>query len=142
MHAYVGTGALDVGAPPRRVAKTIAHRILDPQRGEFEALERALLGGDVHPQGTLDAKEPRPLDRTRRVVDALLVAIAEIGDFPQHARSDARPKVGCVADFPAAAERHPAGDSGSLRSFQRDEFAKQQILEPARRAGEERLRTA
>src|SRR6266849_5267898 len=47
---HIGSGALDVGPLPRRVAKTIAHRILDPQRGEFHALERALLGGDIDPQ--------------------------------------------------------------------------------------------
>src|SRR6185503_4926994 len=63
--AHFGRGALDARALAERIAEAVAHRVLDAQRGELEALERALLRRDVHAQCALHGEEPRPVEPLR-----------------------------------------------------------------------------
>ena len=89
MHAHIGIGAVDARALAERVAKPVAHRVLDAQRRELEALQRALLRRDVDAQRALDAEVARPVDGLRRGVEILLVAVVELADAPEDARGDA-----------------------------------------------------
>src|SRR5260221_13836317 len=100
MNPHVGRRPVHVGPAPLRVAETVARGILDAPGGEFQALQRALLRGDVDPDASFDGKVLRPVDRLRRCIDVVLVAVVELADAPEDARGDPRPEVGAVADLP------------------------------------------
>src|SRR5262249_28143194 len=54
VYAHVGTRAVAVGPAAEPLAKAVADRVLDAQGGELEALQRALLRGDVDTQRAFD----------------------------------------------------------------------------------------
>ena len=74
-----------LGAFAGRVAQQVADRVLDAQRGEVQAAQRAVLRGGVDAQG-LPRRDPlRPGDRARQRVEVVLVVVAALADLDQHA---------------------------------------------------------
>ena len=144
MHPHIGIRALDARPLAEGIAKAVDHRVLDAQRRELEALQRALLRRDVDAQRALDTEVARPVDGAHRCVEVVLVAIVEFADAPQDARGEPRPEVRAVAGVPAAGEGdaagHRAGGDTEIR-----ELAHQKLLEAARTGREPmeqlRLRT-
>src|SRR5688572_6259854 len=123
--------ALHVGALAQGVAKPVADGVLDAQRGELEALERALLRGEIDAQAALHVEELRPVERFRSCINILLIAIRERIDFPKNARRDARPQVGSITDVPTARKGDSPGDNRRLRSAQRLELLGKKLFEAA-----------
>src|SRR5689334_5997965 len=108
MHAHVRIGPVDARTLSARVAEPIAHSVLDTQRGEFQALERTLLRGDIDAQRALDAEVARPIDAFYGGVEIVLVAVVELRDPPEDARCDPRPEIRPIARVPRTAERYTA----------------------------------
>ena len=142
MDAHVGRRPVDVGALAERVAEAVAHGVLDLQRREFEALQRALLRSDVDPYFSLDRKEFLPGNRTAKCVDIVLVPVLELADAPQDARGDARFEVDPIAGLPGSREGYASGYAAGITASQRDDFLEKQLFQAARSAGEERFRMA
>ena len=89
-----------------RRAKAVTDGVLDAQRDEFEALERALLRRYIDTQRPVDREKRGPIDRGDRVVDIAFARIVEFRDLPEHARSEPRAQVGRVAAGRIAVEGH------------------------------------
>ena len=131
-----------LGRVPTRVAKPVAHGVLDSQRDEFEAFQRALLRRDVDAKRPLDREERGPVHRARRFVDVVLACVAEFGDLPQHPGSEPRAQVGRVADCVIALECDAAGRALRMARAKRGKLLREQRLEPPRAGGEIAFRTA
>src|SRR5690606_25856613 len=60
--AHVGGALVDRGPPALLVAEAVAHRVLDGQRRELEALQRRARRGDVDADRAVRAEVLRPGD--------------------------------------------------------------------------------
>jgi hypothetical protein len=142
MHAHVRVCALHVRPAAERVAEAVAHRVLDLERGELQALERALLRRDIDADRAFDGKVARPVDGLGGGVDVVLAGVGELADAPEDPRGYARPQVRLVGDVPTTAESYASGYATQILRSQGLQLLEQKFLEAARRAGEEGFRTA
>src|SRR5262245_38278715 len=142
MNAHIGRCAVDARPFAERIPEAVADRVLDAQRGELEALERALLRRQIDAQRALEREVARPIERLGRAVDVFLAAIPEVADQPKYPRHHPRPETGPLTHVPAAAAGNAAGHFGKLAGAERTQLLQQQILKSPRRGGEERFRTA
>src|SRR5262249_44991193 len=142
MDSHVRRRAVDVRAPAQLVAEAVANRVLDLERGELEAFERALLRGDVDTQGALDLEVFRPVDGLRRGVEVRFAAVLELAYSPEDPGCDSRPEVRAVAGLPGARKGCPARRDGAALNSKGGKLLFENRLEPSRTAREENLRTA
>ena len=87
-----------------------ADGVLDFQRGEFQALQRGLHGGDVDADGVLGAEPVFPGLLEDQVVDVVFVVVAALAHAHEHAGGDARMQVDQVGVRQGAGAVHAAGD--------------------------------
>ncbi len=80
----VGPRGVDVRPLAVLVAHPVADGVLDAQRGEVEAPERAALRGRVDAQRLARGDPLRPVDRARQRIQIALVAVRSFGDLDQH----------------------------------------------------------
>jgi len=83
--AQIGPHGVDIGARTVLVAHPVAERVLDAQRGEVEALERASVRGAVDAQRLARRDPVRPRHAARQLVQVALVAVRTLGDLDQAA---------------------------------------------------------
>ena len=102
----IGLADVDVRALAGGFTQLIAHRVLDAQRGEVQAAQRAARGGGVHTQGVLRRDPLRPVDAAGQFIQRLLVAVLTLGHFHQHALRQAQLKVEHHHVGGFAVERH------------------------------------
>ena len=75
MDTYIGVARVYVRSRSGRRTKHIADRILDLQRGEIQALQRASDRGDIDADAARGAEPVRPWQCARGLVDVLLTAV-------------------------------------------------------------------
>ena len=81
-----------------------------------------------------------PVHLARRVVEVVLVRVLEFADAPEHARGDARPEVGAVADLPVARRtRRRPGTAAVFFAPREVSSGEKQRLQAARAGREEVL---
>jgi putative N6-adenine-specific DNA methylase len=81
----IGLVRIDARALAGGFTQQVADRVLDAQRGEVEALERAAVRGGVHAQRVLRRDPFRPVDAVRELVHVVLVAVGTVRYFDEHA---------------------------------------------------------
>ena len=85
----VGVARVHAGPLARGFAHHVAHGVLDAQRGEIHAAQRAALCIHVRAK-CLRGRDPvEPGHASRQVVEVVLVAVRAVHQRPQHALSDA-----------------------------------------------------
>ena len=117
-HARVGPAGLDAGPHAARLgAEAVGDRVLDAQRGEVEALERAVLRGGLDLEGLLRREPDLPGHAARDGVEVVLAAVGRVRQFDQHALREAAVQVELQRVAPGGAHAHAAaqGQAGPGR---------------------------
>src|SRR5262249_57051435 len=89
-------------------AVPIAHRVLDPKRGEFQALERRARRGDVDAQRAVGTEPARPVERVGELVHVAVVAIRAAAYSPQNAARETTLEVRVIGERQVARESDAA----------------------------------
>src|SRR5205085_12020013 len=124
------------------LAEAVAHRILDPQGREFEALQRTFLRRDIDADGVLDLEVFQPVDRMGGGVHILIACIRKFTDPPKDAGRNPRPEVYTVASLTGARESYASGYALRFLDSEGKQFLFKETFQSPRGAREEILRTA
>ena len=112
IHAHVGPAGVDAGAHVvELVAKAVGNRVLDLQRGKVQALQRAVLGGDLDLEGLLRRKPHLPGHAAGNVVQVFLRAVGRMRQLHQHALRQPAVQVQQQRVAPRGAQQHAAAPS-------------------------------
>src|SRR6266571_414976 len=138
--AHLGRARVHVGPAPAVGAKAVAHRVLDAQGGEFEALQRRAARVDVDANALSLAEPVGPAQRERRFVDVLFAAAGSAGKPHQHAGCEPRLEVGAQAGPHVAFERDPARNRSDLLRAELLQLVGEERFEASGAGSEESLR--
>src|SRR3989442_824559 len=128
-----------VGTNAGGYAEAIADRVFDPEGDKIQAVQRALLGTDLHLDRAADGKPRLPGQRMRGLKNIVLVAVGAVKDAPQHPAGDPAVEVDCVAEGKRAGEGYPAREVSHVLRAQLLQLGTQHRLQPTRARGEEGL---
>ena len=129
---HVGTGA-------GGLAEAIADRVLDPERDEIQALQRALLGADLHLDRATGGKPFVPGQVMRGLKNIMLIAVGAVKDAPQDTAGNPAVEIDHVTEGKRAGKGHPAGDVRRILRAQLLQLGAQHGLQPSRAGRKEGL---
>jgi hypothetical protein len=133
----IGPARVDARALARLLAQLVAHRVLDAQCGEVQALQRATLRGGVDAQRVLRGDPLRPFDASGQRIQIVFVPVVGRGDLDQHTLRQPAAQVGGHQAFGIGGQRHAAAHRARRAARQQAaELVAQQRLD-AGRAGQE-----
>ncbi len=136
MDAHVRFHGVHAGPFAAVRAEAVAHGILDQQRDELQAFQRAADRGGIHAYGMGHIEPALPLQLECCLVDILLGAVLRFLDAPQDAAGDAALQIGPVTQRPVAGETHAAFGTAHILPAHLVQIGQQDSFQAARAGGE------